>query len=164
MHANLFSILSIPQSFDINLQTLESAYFAAQRQHHPDRFIGKPDAERLKALQQSADINKAYETLKSPLKRAQYLLHLKGITVGTEQDSVKPSPALLTEIMELRERIAETPKDKLGELNDSLDKMIQRSIKILGNNYMYAQWNEMAQETLRLGYIVKAIEELRRKK
>lgn len=155
-----FALFGLPIAYDLSPSTIESAYFAAQRQYHPDRFIGKPDSERMAALQKSADINQAYETLKNPLKRAQYLLHLKGITVGTEHDSVKPSPALLMETMELREKIAEAPREKLNELDDSLNKMMQRSQKILANNYMYAQWNEMAQETLRLGYIMKAQGEL----
>ncbi len=103
MTMTYFTLSSISPAFDLDLQALEAAYFTAQRQYHPDRFAGKPAAERQQAMQRSADINQAYETLKNPLKRAQYLLHLQGITVGTEQDSVKPSQELLMETMEWRE-------------------------------------------------------------
>ena len=162
---NYFELLGSSPSFDLNLKTLESAYFAAQRQYHPDRFVGKPPEERAAAAQRSADINKAYETLKTPLKRAQYLLYLQGITVGTEADSIKPSEALLMETMEWRERIAEAKdKDLLNGLHGELEKLMSRSVKVIANNHMFAQWDTMAQETLRLGYIIKAQEELQRRK
>ncbi|MDE3060186.1 MAG: Fe-S protein assembly co-chaperone HscB [Pseudomonadota bacterium] len=140
-----FTLLNLPPTFDLDLSALESAYFTAQRQYHPDRFVGKPPSERTAALQHSADINKAYDTLKDPLKRAQYLLHLQGIAVGTEADSVKPSQEILVEAMELREE--PPPKEKL-------EKMIAASIAAIGNHYQAKAFPQMAQETLRLGYLV----------
>jgi molecular chaperone HscB len=165
MSGDYFSLLSQPREFSFDPGKLESAYFAAQRQYHPDRFVGKPAPERLAAVQKSADINKAYETLKNPLRRSQYLLHLQGITVGTEADSIKPSAVLLAETIEWRERIAEAQDaETLEMLKDELEKLMSRSLKILANNFLYAQWNEMAQETLRLGYIIKAQEALKARK
>ncbi len=154
---NHFALLNFPPAFDLNMQALESAYFAAQRQYHPDRFAGKPPAERAAALERSADINRAYEALKNPLPRAQYLLQLQGIAVGTEADSVKPSPGLLTETMKWREQIAEAKNaEELDKLDEALNKILIRSIKIISNAHLYTQWDAMAQETLRLGYILKA--------
>ena len=66
---NYFVLLGLNHQFNIDLKALESAYFAAQRQYHPDRFIGKPAIERAQALQHSADINQAYERMiKSDVK------------------------------------------------------------------------------------------------
>jgi len=143
---NYFSFLDLNLSFNIDLALLESAYFAAQRQFHPDRFAGKPDSERLAAAGKSADINKAYQTLNDPLKRAQYLLSLSGVTVGTDHDSVKPTHELLMEVMELRE----TPPAA-----ETLAKMRQKSIKRIGQFFVQNNWPAMAHETLRLGYLVK---------
>ncbi len=44
-------------------------------QRHPDKFAsGQRAAEQLAAVQQSATINQAWQTLRHPLTRAEYLL------------------------------------------------------------------------------------------
>lgn len=143
---NYFELLDLVPIFALEVSKLETNYFAAQRACHPDRFVGKGDAERLAAVQRSVDINKAYQTLKSPLLRAQYLLQLQGIVVGTDHDSVKPSHTLLTEVMELRES---PPSSK------TLAQMVEESITRIEQYYHSADWPSMAQETLRLGYLKK---------
>ncbi|MDX2113738.1 MAG: Fe-S protein assembly co-chaperone HscB [Alphaproteobacteria bacterium] len=144
---NYFSILELPAIFSLDPAALESAYFAAQRQFHPDRYAAKPEPERLKAAQASADANKAYRVLKDPLSRAQHLLELEGVVVGTDHDSIKPSQALLMEVMELRE----TPPDA-----KTLDKLRGESITRIASYFEAKRWPEMAEETLRLGYLMKA--------
>lgn len=161
---NYFELLNLPVAFNLDLKALEVAYFKAQREHHPDRFAGKPAADRQAALGRAGDINTAYDTLKNPLKRAQYLLSLQGIRVGTEHDSVKPSPGLLQETLEWREEIEEATPDELTKLDDSLKAMREKSIALLSSHYIESQWEMMAQETLRLGYIGKALEAVRQRK
>ena len=141
-----FGLLGLSPAFTLDLQALETAYFTQQRLYHPDRFVGKPDAERLQALNRSADVNKAYNMLKNPLTRAQYLLHLQGIAVATEADTIKPSQALLTEIMGLREE---------GVDKQKLQRMIAASEAIIAAHFAAAAFEQMAQETMRLGYLVK---------
>ena len=141
-----FQLLQISPAFTLDPKTLEAAYFREQRLHHPDRFAGKPPEERQRALLRSVEINAAYDTLKNPLSRAQYLLHLQGIAVGTEAGSVKPSQAILVEAMELRE----TPPEK-----NTLEKMIADSIHTIAGYYASGAFDHMAQETLRLGYLIK---------
>jgi molecular chaperone HscB len=143
---NHFALLSLPEAFTLDHAALEAAYFAVQRKFHPDRFVGKPEAERLAAAQASADANKAYQTLKNPLSRAQHLLALQGVVVGTDHDSVKPAQALLIEVMELRE----SPPDA-----KTLAQTIEESITRIETHYTSANWPAMAQETLRLGYLMR---------
>lgn len=142
---NYFALLGLPPAFTLDLPALEAAYFKAQHQFHPDRFVGKPDSERQAALQRSVDINKAYDTLKNPLKRAQYLLSLQGISVGTDSDTQKPSQALLMEVMELRES---PDAEKLASL-------AKESITRLEKLAAAQDWPAMAEETIRLGYLIK---------
>lgn len=148
-HADFFRLLDIPVGFDISMDALESAYFGQQRLFHPDRFSGKPSLERQAAMQRSMDINSAYNILKNPLSRAQYLLQSQGITVGTDHDTVKPSQALLVEIMELRE--AGIPK--------GIEDMVAESTRRVGQWYKDQSFEAMAQETLRLGYLLKMADE-----
>lgn len=144
-----FEILSITPTFDIGLVALEAEYFKVQRQYHPDKFVAKSSDEKMAALQKSMDINHAYETLKKPLKRAQYLLQLQGIVVGTDADTVKPSHELLTEIVELREQLA------TGEGIEKISELHKNSLLDISKYYASKEWQKMAQETLRLGYLLK---------
>jgi Fe-S protein assembly co-chaperone HscB len=146
--SDYFALLNISPSFDIDLAQFEAAYFREQRSAHPDRFVGKSEQERLAAMQRSVDINKAYQVLKEPLTRAQYLLKLQGITVGSEQDSVKPSQALLVEVMEWRED---------GIEKNNLSNIHEESLQTIASAYKNQQWEIMAQETLRLGYIMSIL-------
>jgi len=163
---NYFSLLSIPESFDIDLAALETAYFREQRRYHPDKFVNKPPAERQAAMQRSVDINHAYHVLKNPLTRAQYLLSLHGITMGKEQDSIKPSQELLVETLEWREEIehASPHKDKLAEIEKLLREKHMTSLHVISREYGNKLWEAMAQETLRLGYIEKSLESCRQGK
>lgn len=151
-----FQLLNLQPAFDIDLAQLEAEYFKAQRQYHPDRFIGKLTEERNQALNKSMDINKAYDLLKNPLKRAQYLLHLEGIEVGGEHDTVKPEQPLLIEIMELREQLEESNNTKLV---DQLSNYYENSLLDISKYYANKEFQKMAQETLRLGYLVKILDE-----
>lgn len=146
---NYFELLNTNSAFEVDLAALEKAYFAVQRQYHPDRFAGKAEAERMTAMQRSVDANDAYNTLKDPLKRARYLLKLQDILVGTDQDTVKPSQALLMEVMEWRE--------------EGIDEALQAdSIALISKHYSKQDWQAMAQETLRLGYINKTLQDMYR--
>ncbi len=74
---NHFEIFSQPLGFDIDRDALASEYRRLQAAWHPDRFVNASDRERLTALQATSLLNEAYETLRSPVKRAGYLLSLK---------------------------------------------------------------------------------------
>jgi molecular chaperone HscB len=52
---------------------LDAAYRDVQNQVHPDRFVNATDAEKRVAMQWATRANEAYQTLKNPQKRAQYL-------------------------------------------------------------------------------------------
>lgn len=144
---NYFQLLNIPQAFSLDIAALEKSYFAAQRACHPDRFVGKPAAERQAALQRSVDVNDAYSTLKNPLSRAEYLLHLHGIVVGTDADTVKPSQELLMEVIDIREN--QPSEQALADLrNDSIAR--------IGALFLANDFQAMAQQTLRLRYLMKA--------
>lgn len=162
---DFFSLLSLLPAFDIEPKAVEAAYYNAQRQYHPDRFVLRPEAERLEAMQRSADINQAYETLVDPLKRSRYLLLAQGIFVGSDNDTVKPSKELLMEVMEWREAIDGVENlSQLYAQSDLLHEIREAVLHAISQSYTKAQWNEMAQLTLKLGYIEKTFEDIKRKK
>ncbi|HEI8867626.1 TPA: co-chaperone HscB [Serratia odorifera] len=99
-----FTLFGLPVRYPVDGSLLASRYQDLQRQFHPDRFASQPERERLMALQQAATINEAYQTLKHPLKRAEYMLSLHGFDLGNEQHTLRDT-AFLMEQLELREEL-----------------------------------------------------------
>src|SRR5581483_12006679 len=103
--------------FAVDLAALERRYKELTRVLHPDRFARADPRARRASLARSVQLNEAWRTLKDPVRRAEYLLSLQGIEVGGEEGTVRregekkerlPVPqALLLEVMELREGLAE---------------------------------------------------------
>lgn len=102
-----FTRLGLARDFDVDKTDLDQRYFALQRDLHPDRFATRSAREREISLQQSTSLNQAYETVKSPLRRAEYLLSLNGVTVNAETGNRPTDPDVLMEAMESREALAE---------------------------------------------------------
>jgi len=159
--ADYFTVLGLKPQFMLNLNTLEERYFEVQREAHPDRQIGKSEADRVTAIERSMRANDAYETLKNPLTRAEHLLEMQGIFVNTEHDTQKPDAALLMEMMELREQLADAAVDGrvLRGLVDDTKKAMQQCIDALEEAFGAADYPFAAKVTLRLQYLGKALEE-----
>lgn len=121
-----FQLFGFPRSYQIDSDILMQRYRELQHSAHPDRFASASGQERRLSVQTAAHINEAYQTLKSPLLRARYLLEQSGI------DAMQQAPSLgnefLLEQMELREQLAELPEqaDALLALIDVREEIIQR--------------------------------------
>jgi molecular chaperone HscB len=72
------------------MASLERAYRALQSEVHPDRFARAGEAEQRLALQSSARVNEAYQALRDPVARAEYLLSLHGVEAFAETDTALP--------------------------------------------------------------------------
>jgi molecular chaperone HscB len=101
---NYFQLFNIEVSFDVDIQQLSSSYQTLQKAVHPDKFAHASEQEQRIAVQKSAHINDAYQTLKNPLQRAQYILVERGIEMPNEQHSFQDTSFLMRQ-MELREML-----------------------------------------------------------
>lgn len=156
-----FSVFGLSPSFDIDLADLEKRYFIAQREFHPDRMVSKSTQARTLAISRSMLLNSAYETLQSPLRRAQYLLLLQGV----KSDAIKPSQELLIETMELREQLAEA--QAASELSVLESRTEAGKVNVITQICQAFQENRylMAGElAIRLSYLSKMADEIRVKK
>ena len=105
-------------------------------------------------------VNEAYKVLQDPLKRAQYLLSLRGIDV--EDESAKTSEnGLLMEVMTAREAVeeAENEEDLVGvreENNERVDDSVSTLEQAFGNGDM----ETAAQEAIRLRYCMNIEESI----
>tara|TARA_R100001143_G_scaffold63140_1_gene68681 strand:+ start:853 stop:1380 length:528 start_codon:yes stop_codon:yes gene_type:complete len=126
---NFFEIFSLQQDFDLDTEALTAQYKKLQSQSHPDRFSGADDASRLQALQQSSIINDAFETLKSPVKRAAYLLSLNGID-PEEHNQSHLSAALLMQQMEWRDELESATGDEDMDTLERLKQEVETEKKV----------------------------------
>lgn len=97
---NPFEILNLEQNYSLDLDVLETHYFAAQRKTHPDQFSQGNEQEKTEALKKSTAVNQAYLILKDPLLRAEYLIKTAGV------DTRSNDPDFLEQVMEWNERLA----------------------------------------------------------
>ncbi len=104
-NSTYFEIFGLPESFDVHQNDLDEAYHTVQAQIHPDRFASEGALQKRIATQWSTRVNDAYQTLKDPLKRAIYLLHLRGIELGEEQGGGGFPADFLMQQIAWRERI-----------------------------------------------------------
>jgi len=104
--SNHFALFGLAPAFSLDLARLDAAYRDIQSQVHPDRYAHAGDAERRASMQMTTLVNEAYRTLKSPVRRAKYLLELNGVDVGFETNTAMPED-FLVEQMELREKLEE---------------------------------------------------------
>ena len=118
-----FELFGLPRVFSLDLSALERTYREVQSRVHPDRFAHAGDAERRASLQWTTRVNEAYRTLKSPVRRAQYLLALNGVDVAFETNTAMPQQFLMQQ-MELREAlesaVASKSADQLAKLQQGL--------------------------------------------
>ena len=129
-----FSLFELPRSFRLDSSVLDKRYREVQAQVHPDKFVQAGDAERRLSLQWATRVNEAYQTLKKPLARAQYLLKIADHDVDAENNTAMP-PEFLMEQMEWREAVAEALSAReQGELEQLHHRVKQR---------MHARYEEL---------------------
>jgi molecular chaperone HscB len=103
---NHFELFGLTPAYALDTAKLDSAYRDIQARIHPDKFAHAGDAERRASMQMATQVNEAYRTLKSPVRRAVYVLELNGIDAAFETDTAMPKDFLMQQ-MEFRERLEE---------------------------------------------------------
>ncbi len=98
-----FALFDLQPAFNIDQDQLSARYRELARKVHPDRFADAGEAEQRHAIEQSANLNEAYQTLKMPSRRARYLLTLEGRELPLE--ATVQDPAFLMQQMQWREEL-----------------------------------------------------------
>ncbi len=128
---NYFQLFQLPAQFELDLTELGTRYLELQRNFHPDNFAAGSERDRLLAVQQAANINDAYHSLKQPLLRAEHVLALRGVKISHEQRSFTDTVFLMQQ-MELRELLADIlHSSDPYVLIDEAEQQIQMQKKLL---------------------------------
>ena len=125
---NHFELFNLPLQFAVDAQALDSAYRDVQNRVHPDKYVSATDAEKRVAMQWATRANEAYQTLKHPQKRAQYMCELHGVDLQTESNTAMPM-AFLMQQMEWREELGDARAAKDVDALEALDQQLRRERK-----------------------------------
>jgi molecular chaperone HscB len=156
-----FARLGLPAALELDAAALDKAYFARQRQWHPDRFIGKPATERAKASVEAAALNDAYRTLKDPLGRAVYLAELNGVELPGDGKTID-DPELLMEVMDAREELHEASSiAEVDALAAFAREDLEKGLAALPSLFLANDKPAIRKTLLRLRYLDKFAEEAR---
>jgi molecular chaperone HscB len=120
-----FTFFGLPPKLNVDVPALEKSFYELSRRLHPDLNARAGSQEQEWSLEQSSLLNDAYRTLRDPIKRTEYLLHLEGVeleeqsksatelarTTGEMKKQIVP-PDLLEEVFELNMQLEELRGNK----------------------------------------------------
>jgi molecular chaperone HscB len=131
---NFFEVFELPRRLAIDGDELQRRFYALARRTHPDFHQAAPLAERAAVEERAALVNTAYRTLRDPIARADYLVRLEEGRATKEGGEARPKapPALLAEMFEIQEALAEAKAGALDEatratLVEQRDRLRERS-------------------------------------
>src|SRR4051812_35394620 len=161
---NHFELFNLPRRFAVDAGALDSAYRDVQSRVHPDKFVNATDAEKRVAMQWATRANEAYQTLKNPQKRAQYLCELNGVDLQTESNTAMPM-AFLMQQMEWREELGEARASRDVAALEQLDRQLKDERKSMlatvGAQLDAGDYQQAAQGVRALMFLEKFGEEVR---
>ena len=113
-----FAVFGLPRRLAVDAAELQRKFYVLAREHHPDFHQAAPPEERARVEATAAIVNAAYRTLRDPIARVDYLVRLEEGRETKEgaADKPKAGPALLQEMFEIQEALAEA---KTGALDDA---------------------------------------------
>ena len=163
-----FALFGLQPSFAIDLERLASRYRELAREVHPDRFSDASDADKRQALEKSAALNEAYQTLRNAPARARYLLNLQGSEVPLEV--TVQDPEFLFQQIEWREELEELQDSANMSALSAFKRKLKTAQQALndefGTCWNLAQKREHAERLMRrmqfldkLNYEVRQLEE-----
>lgn len=103
-HADYFALFALQPTFAVDTAALAVTYRQLAKDVHPDRFANASAAEQRQAVERAAELNDAFQTLKSPTQRALYLLRQQADL--PEETTIQDGEFLLLQ-MEWREQLEE---------------------------------------------------------
>jgi molecular chaperone HscB len=163
---NYFELFGLPTQFKLDGSLLSSQFRELQKRFHPDNFASGSERDRLMAVQKASEINDAYQVLKSPISRAEYLLAENGIDIRAEQQTMQ-DPMFLMEQMELREElehISVSPDvaDELFDFDSKISKMYKKQLSELEAQLESQAWISAADAVRKLKFVSKLKNEIER--
>ena len=162
--ADHFTLFGLPAAFRVDGAALDQAWRQLQAQVHPDRYAHAGEAEKRLSMQWATRVNEAYQTLREPLRRADYLLQRRGIHALGERQAALPAEFLMQQ-MEWREGLQDAQQARDAGGLDALRRELKREATQLTD--LLAQqldeegaWDAAADTVRKLRFVQKLAEDV----
>lgn len=149
---NYFELFDMPMAPTVNKALLAERYFALQKKSHPDFFSQATEAEKEQALDQSADINKAFTIFRDDQKTIEYFLQVTGHIAADEKYAL--DPAFLMEMMEMNETLMEVDEGEARKRVVDYEATLYDEISPILQDYQAGEQDAGKMELLK-GYYYK---------
>ena len=135
---NHFEIFGLPIQLKVNKTDLPKRFFELNRKFHPDFYANSTPSEKEKALEITANLNKAFKTFQSEDDTIKYALQLKGLL--EEEEKYQLPPDFLMEVLEINEKVMDAEDDPNLKLHlqsaiDNLQTDIHEPVKEIIEHY-----------------------------
>ena len=158
MTQNYFELFNLPEKFQIDLEMLQENYRAIQKEIHPDRFATSSENEKVQSMIKSTQANDAFQTLKSPIKRAKYILSLH-----KSVEKITLPPDFLMQQMEWEEHFETIEKNssELTEFKSTINKKYEEYSLLISTQIDDDQnWSDAAISIDKLYFIEKLLQKI----
>jgi len=155
---NYFELFNLPEKFQIDSVKLQENYRSIQKEIHPDRFATSTENEKVQSMIKSTQVNDAYQTLKSPTKRAKYILSLH-----KSVEKITLPPDFLMQQMEWEEHLEDIEKNnkELDQFKLAINKKYEEYSLMLSTQIDNDQnWNEAAITIDKLYFVEKLLHKI----
>jgi molecular chaperone HscB len=155
---NYFELFNLPEKFQIDLVMLQENYRAIQKEIHPDRFATSSENEKVQSMIKSTQANDAFQTLKSPIKRAKYILSLH-----KSVEKITLPPDFLMQQMEWEEHFETIEKNssELTEFKSTINKKYKEYSLLISTQIDDDQnWSDAAISIDKLYFIEKLLQKI----
>lgn len=160
---NHFELFNLPLEFALDTAQIDAAYREVQNKVHPDKFVSASDAEKRVAMQWATRANEAYQILKSPFRRAAYLVELHGIDLQVESNTAMPR-AFLMQQMEWRELLDEARSQRdlptLEKLESELGMARKEQLAIIAHQIQEQDYAQAGEGVRQLMFLEKFADEV----
>ena len=124
---NYFEIFGIPVQLKVNKTELPKKFFELSRKFHPDFYANTTPSEQNKALEITANLNKAFKTFQNPDETIKYVLQLKGLL--EEEEKYQLPPDFLMAVMELNEKLTNDSAAAIHDFETEIYSGVQSIIE-----------------------------------
>lgn len=161
-----FAYFDLPRAYAMDRNLLESRYLERSKQFHPDRVHSMSEHDKRIAMERSSAINVAYQTLRDPVKRAEYLVKLGGIDLNSsepEHGAPTPDQAFLISMLDLREELEQAQASgllALEELRERIQKQGDTHMKEAISAFETNAIPQAAQALVAHRYLQRFLQEL----
>lgn len=159
---NYFELFDLPIGPVADKKLLSQKYIQLQRQNHPDYHVGSNYIYQQDALDNSANINAAYKTLKDDQATLAYFLEISGYL--SAEDKFDLPQSFLMEMMELNEQLSFMSKNEASVMIEQQENQLFSTIKDIINqsatNYIEAQYNLLRDYYFKKKYLHRILDRL----